>query len=268
MKITCDLCDGTLQMNQGGQGATCTTCGLTYTMARLREKLTVKASVATVSPATSISNDIIYDVKDWQKADTNERTFDFVPVQFTMSVTKIGADHIAGQIQQGGIGLGDSVYINHDYEHPYTVRRLNDGSLPDAKAGMWVQLYLKECPKRILKKSNVLTGNRTPVANAYNYPGDVYEYFSHLLTGAFENYEIRRDMYQDDPYTPVTYLFYLNQKPILVLFLINSKDCAARTQVKRAARSCAQEGVACIHFYEDYRNDASYVINRVRDALG
>lgn len=39
MKLTCDLCGGTLQINSGGKGATCTNCGLGYTMERLQEKL-------------------------------------------------------------------------------------------------------------------------------------------------------------------------------------------------------------------------------------
>ena len=39
MKLTCDLCDGSLQMNNDGQGAVCTVCGILYPMARLKEKL-------------------------------------------------------------------------------------------------------------------------------------------------------------------------------------------------------------------------------------
>jgi len=39
MKITCDLCGSPLQMNPGGQGASCTLCGMLYTMERMREKL-------------------------------------------------------------------------------------------------------------------------------------------------------------------------------------------------------------------------------------
>jgi len=39
MKLTCDICGGDLQMAAGGQGATCTVCGVTYDIGRLREKL-------------------------------------------------------------------------------------------------------------------------------------------------------------------------------------------------------------------------------------
>ena len=52
MKLTCDLCDGILEMSLGGQGAQCADCGLYYPMARLREKLAVhKASKKPVAAA-------------------------------------------------------------------------------------------------------------------------------------------------------------------------------------------------------------------------
>ena len=50
MKITCDLCGGSLQINMGGQGATCLSCGLTYPMERLREMLNGNASVKPEPP--------------------------------------------------------------------------------------------------------------------------------------------------------------------------------------------------------------------------
>ena len=39
MKLTCDLCGGTLEMTSGGQSAVCTNCGISYSIERLREKL-------------------------------------------------------------------------------------------------------------------------------------------------------------------------------------------------------------------------------------
>ncbi len=39
MKLTCDLCGGTLQMNAGAEDASCKTCGLCYSLKILREKL-------------------------------------------------------------------------------------------------------------------------------------------------------------------------------------------------------------------------------------
>ena len=251
MKITCDLCNGTLQMNSGGKTATCTACGLVHPMDRLREKLTGNNGQ-----------------KDPPKPPMPSDDFDYKPQQFTMSVTEVGADYVSGHIQQGGIGVGDSIYINHDYAHPYTVCCLNDPSLPDAKEGMWARRYLKKCPKRILKNATAVTGDQNPVANAYNYPGTVYEYFSHLLPGTFGAYEVRENMPKIGLNIPVSYLFSRNGKPVLAVFLIHSNDSKAHSQVRKAERIFAQEGVACTHFYENYRNDAPYVIDRVKGALG
>lgn len=39
MKLTCDLCGSELQMNAGGQSATCSNCGLEYSRERLLEML-------------------------------------------------------------------------------------------------------------------------------------------------------------------------------------------------------------------------------------
>ena len=44
MKLKCDLCDSALQMNLGGKSATCTGCGLTYSMDRLKEMLGSKTT--------------------------------------------------------------------------------------------------------------------------------------------------------------------------------------------------------------------------------
>ena len=122
--------------------------------------------------------------------------------------------------------------------------------------------------RKLLKNVRFVTGVPNPVANAYNYPGTVKEYFSHLLLGTFGEYEIRGDVTKDGVDIPVDYLFCKGGKPVLAVFLIQSNPYKERSQVRKAERIFAPEGVACTHFYENYRNDAPYVIDRVRDALG
>ena len=39
MKLTCDICNGELQMLSGGQSAACVNCGIKYPLERLREKM-------------------------------------------------------------------------------------------------------------------------------------------------------------------------------------------------------------------------------------
>lgn len=275
MKITCDLCGGSLQINMGGQGATCTTCGLNYTMDRLREKLTGETPVKPEplkpeppKPEPPKPADKIYDITEWEPVDPPKSSFDYVPEQFVMENVGGGNGDICGRVQQGGIGLGDMVYIDGDYEHPYKVYSINDDPyMTCAKEGMPAELFLQKCPRKVWKNARMVTGAPNPVANAYNYPGTVKEYFSHLLLGTFGEYEIRGDVPHPDVKIPVSFMFYQGGKPVLAVFLVNSRDCKARFQAEKATWVDVMAGIACTHFYDDYRNDAPYVIRRIREAM-
>lgn len=280
MKLTCDLCGGTLQMNLGGQGASCTGCGLSYTMDRLREKLSQSTAeppkpvipvpeppVPTPEPPTPTpGTDVIYNVVSWQKVDAKEPA----PAveQFVMQVDS-GIGDVSGYVQQGGIGLGDNIYINNDYDHPYTVYSLCD--IPDlcsVKKGMHADLFLTKCPKKILKNAQVVTGDPNPVENAYNFQGDVYAYFAELLRREFSDYELRCNVQQDELNIPVSFMLCRGGKPVTAVLLVNSNDNKGRYQTEKARRVFAPKGITCTHFYENYRNDAPYVIDRIRGILG
>ena len=55
---------------------------------------------------------------------------------------------------------------------------------------------------------------------------------------------------------------------MLAVLLVNSRDGKACYQAEKAIRIFAREGIAYTHFYEDYRNDLPYVIQRIGSALG
>lgn len=278
MKLTCDLCGGTLQMNLDGNGAVCTNCGLTYPMERLREMLNRKTPVedTPTEPKASplrqepdVPAQRGYDApftvaaKETAKAPT-ERSFSFRPEQFVMENT--GVRELCGEIRQGGIGLGDTVYLDGV---PYTVGYINnDPKQASAKAGTVATIRLPGCTKRVLKKVTTVVGDENPVANAYNYPGTVHAYFSRLLSEAFGEYELWENIAREEAEMPVDYLLCKNSKPILAIFLLNSDDDKRRRRVSWAQRNFAPKGIACTHFYDNYRNDAPYVIDRVQKALG
>lgn len=272
MKLTCDLCGGDLQINMGGQGATCTTCGLNYTMDRLREMLngsglkveTAKQETPVVEP---VKIEIPTPIPLNKDLGTGNR-FNYKPESFAMEVTKTGTASVLGRVQKGGIGLGDRVYINNDYKNPYTVQSLKDATLWNAKKGMSVQLYLKKCPRRILKKATVITGDPHPVANAYNYQGTVNEYFESLLREEFSQFEIRKDVKHRELELPVSFLLSQNGKPLLAVFLIHSQDSEESRMLRAASHVLKRMGIGCTHFYKNYRNDASYVVERVRNEIG
>ena len=81
-KLLCDICNGTLEMKADGQGAVCTGCGMTYSTARLKEKLgigePVQQAVADAVydvPATAIEE--IFDVADFEVVEPDNANKDF-----------------------------------------------------------------------------------------------------------------------------------------------------------------------------------------------
>ena len=136
MKLTCDLCDGSLQMNNDGQGAVCTVCGILYPMARLKEKLKSQPAGQTNGSET-------------RETPAPAKEVPFVPQPFILNLTKGNGD-LSGYVQQGGIGLGDNIYINGDYSRPYTIYSINDDyNVVSVKQGMNVDLFVSNCPSRL-----------------------------------------------------------------------------------------------------------------------
>lgn len=259
MKLCCDLCGGTLRVNSGGQSATCCGCGVTYPMERLREKLQAMAAPQ-AAPAVPQAAPV---AQPAQKPA-------FQPQQFFMQVGNFGNGDVNGLVQQGGIGLGDDIYIDGDYAHPYRVYDIisNGQWMVSVKAGMPAELSMVKCPRKVLKNARFVTGALTPVANAYNYPGPVRQYFIQLLESEFPGFEIRENVPHPELKIPVSLMLCRSGMPALALMLVDSNDSAARYQAKKAAMVFGREGIGCTHFFENYRNDTPYVIDRVRRALG
>ena len=332
MKLTCDLCGSALQVTLGGQSASCPSCGLTYSMERLKEMLNAQTSVTAESTEAEskksdsskqesnksvTQEDIVYDVTEWEKPETEKEViyevtdweipetekeivydvtdweipktekedvndvtvwekadalvpvFDFKPKQFVMEIKGNGIGDLSGWVCQGAIGLGDSVYLDGDYAHPYTVYSINDdGNMICAKEGMPTELFIAISNRKLLKNVKTVTGNPDPVANVYNYPGTVREYFAHVFASTFSQYEIRADVPHSELKIPVNYMFFRDGKPVMVVFLIHSNNSMARYQVEKAARIFRQNGIGCTHFFENYRNDMPYVIQRIRGTMG
>ena len=257
MKQTCDCCGGTLRKKIFGRGAVCKSCGMTYTAESLEERNSFRSSAD--------------ERTGWNPGEEIAPAMEFSPRQFVMDVTGQDRKSVSGRVRQGGIGLGDMVYVNGNCRHPYRVWYIWRGSedVCCAKAGDHAHIGLRPNPgKAVLKNAAMLTGVPDPVDNGYNYPGTMQEYFLHLLTAEFPQYQIVTDVTQEELKIPVSFMLYENNRPVLAVFLIDSTDSGARYQVTKAARIFSPEGVGCTHFFENYRNDASYVIQRVRSALG
>lgn len=290
MKLTCDLCGASLQVDAGGRSATCVNCGLTYSMERLREKLqagkpqpSVSVPVTPAPPAAPA----VYEVTDWEPVAPTPpvkeaavppvyATADWTPVTaapdparpqpFSLSPFP-GRGDVTGRILQGGIGLGDTVYINGDYTHPCRVYSLNDnGNCFCAKAGETVELYLHGLSRHMRKNIQTVTGDPNPQLNAYNYPGSVWEYFQYVLQTRFPEYQIQAQVPRAGLSIPLSFLLWQNGTPRMAILLVDSNNSKGRYQAKKAARLFAPEGVGFVHFFSNYRNDLSYVIDRIRSA--
>ena len=155
----------------------------------------------------------------------------------------------------------------HGYNE-ISVKSVACGAHVCAKAGEHTDLFVSPFKRKLFKNAKLVMGQPNPVANAYNYPGTVREYFTKVLAAEFSEYEIETDVYFDDVKIPVRFLLCKNDEPVLAIFLIDSSDSKGRYQVEKAGRLFAEAGFGCTHFYENYRNDLPYVVQRIREAIG
>ncbi len=186
MKLTCDLCGGSLRMNLGGKDASCTACGLTYSLDRLREKLGVIQTPA--SPKQTAP-------------------------------------------QSAPAAMPDNSFVHTENTAPKT------------------------------------TYSQAPAVSAYAFSGTVQEYFRTVLSHGFPDCELYTNVPNEKLEIPITFMLCKDGKPAAAIFLLDSHDNLNRSAVGRAVRFLASARIPATHFYEDYRNDASYVADRVRTAM-
>ena len=188
--------------------------------------------------------------------------------QFVMPVERLFAACLSGTVQQGCIGVGETVYINGDYNTPYRLYHFDDSSVTHAAAGQYARLYLVPHRKDALKQARIITGAPNPVANAYRFEGSVEAYFADLLQKNFGEYTLQQNMQWPGLDKPITFMLMKDLRPVMAIFVVSSDDSSGRYWAEKAAKYFAQAGIGCTHFYKDYRNDAPYVIKRIREAMG
>lgn len=318
MKICCDLCSGSLRMNNNGQDAYCLQCGMTYTMERLRRMLNPEASVPQAptvfdNPMPPKANDDLFQINVFPQsgapAAPQKPAYDMMdsfqinvfqdnaPVapsvntavgmtdpfqmspfpqpnvtqnpypapQFVMQVSASKGDKVTGIVRQGGIGVGDKVYINHDYAHPYQV--LGNEDATPVKCGATTLFMMYPLPKHLVGKVNIITSGSNPVESYHNHPGDSASYFNQLLEREFGDYQIQRGVPCNGVKIPVTYLLNKGSQPVVAVFVIDIHNETERYAVKKAAKVLAPYGIGVTHFIGNYRNEAPYVVERIRSTM-
>ena len=109
-------------------------------------------------------------------------------------------------------------------------------------------------------------GERMPnEPNQYNYPGTYREYFEDIFSREFAAYRVVRS---ENPRSSraSSYTFLMGERPVLVVELL-SRSC----DVYQLRNSCRKSGTPYLRFYYDYDgwwNARSYVVNRIRNAIG
>ena len=100
--------------------------------------------------------------------------------------------------------------------------------------------------------------------NQYSFPGTYAEYFTVLLTNEFPDYSVTKDVHPSGK--RMTFTFTKNGRNALIVEVL-SQHCS----VKKLRDDCRREGLPYLRFYHDHDgwwNTRSYVIGRVRNALG
>lgn len=271
MKLTCDLCGGALQMNMGAKDAACKNCGLCYSLEVLREKLGVGAAPQPkkeVVPEQPVVPNIPVVTPVVQQT-VVEQPVAPAAEQFIMRVNSLVDGCLTGTVQQGCIGVGEHVYINGDYSKPYRVYRFDhDIDTTHVSAGQYAKLDLYPSNKSAMKQANVVTGDSAPVANAYRFPGSVEDYFEDLLRKNFGEYTLQKQVECPGIKIPVSFMLLQNNRPVVAIFIFDSSDARSRYQAQKAEKIFGSAVIGCTHFFKEYRNDAPYVIDRIRAAMG
>lgn len=287
MKLTCDLCGGPLQMNAGAQDASCKNCGLCYSLEMLRQKLGLvgsapkKASEAPqppVTPTPPVERCVVTPEARPQPKPVAPPVVEqprpkpmasAVAEQFVMPVETLFAACLSGTVQQGCIGVGERVYINGDYSKPYRLYRFgNDIDTTHASAGQYTRLYLVPHRKDAMKQARVVTGDPNPTANAYRFSGSVEGYFADVFQKNFPEYTLQKQVDWPGLKIPVTFMLLKNGRPVVAIFVFDSHDAHSRYQAEKARTLIGDAYIGCTHFFKDYRNDESYVVDRIRSAMG
>ena len=100
--------------------------------------------------------------------------------------------------------------------------------------------------------------------NQYSYPGTYREYFTDVLTAEFPDYVIEKELHE--PAARMNFTFIKDGRKALVIEVLS--QCSS---VYKLRNDCRKQGVPYLRFYHDHDgwwNTRSYVVSRVRSALG
>lgn len=110
-------------------------------------------------------------------------------------------------------------------------------------------------------------GSDTPAEDGYSYKGSVDSYFMNLFTKHFPDLRVFRNKRMAGPNdVPVTFLLCRDDTPVLAIILCDSKEYD-KEWITNTMKACEDYSIPVQRYYRDFRNEASYVVKRIRDVI-
>lgn len=178
---------------------------------------------------------------------------------------------VYGKIQSGCVANLDTVFLNGDEKSRWAVVSVESQSTDPvyhrACAGMDVKLRLMGEKRAEISNAVSLWGVATPTESADHFFGTPQQFFAALLARDFRDFDVWADVRWGGVTRPISFLLCQGGKPQIALFMLDSWDGPDRWQVEKSMEICRGLGVTALQFFNDYRNEAAYVVRRIRQAL-
>ncbi len=105
--------------------------------------------------------------------------------------------------------------------------------------------------------------------DAYGFRGTAEAYFETLFARHFSEYEIRRNVTvvnTNEQNVPVSFMFMKEGCPVYAIILCHSQ-IYSRKRILNTMDACSRQGIPVHRFFEDFRNEETYVCDRIRSVL-
>ena len=137
------------------------------------------------------------------------------------------------------------------------------------KAEKYIKPMMEERADTVVRTAKEAAGQ----VNLYNYPGSAEDYFLGLLTESCPGCSVEKNVSAQrlfpGAYTdamPRNILISRMGKPCLLILLL-PKNGYRLKRIDMLKTYCERAGIRHMQFFLEFRNEAGYVVNRVRQAL-
>lgn len=102
--------------------------------------------------------------------------------------------------------------------------------------------------------------------DSYSYRGSVDSYFEEVLRDTFPAYTVRSNVMLAPASEPISFGLYRDGE-LKVAIMLCYKDQWNTKDIRETFRACDRSRIPCLRFMREFRNDKTYVVNRISKAL-